>query len=83
MAHRQQQLIDELVGKHPDERDHSLQQKALERATGDKVPTTLTPWEWQEYYSQHGVPETHRQTAGPSSVPAKSTSRWRRLLHLD
>ncbi len=83
MAHRQQQLIDELVGDDPEEHDHSLQQKALERATGNRVPTTLTPWEWQEYYAEHGVPETHRNPAKTDSQPRKPSRWWRRLLGLD
>lgn len=82
MAHRQQQLIDELVGKPEEERDHSLQRQALERATGNKVPTTLTPWEWQEYYAEHGVPDSHRQSAKPQQQPEQKVSWWRRLLRL-
>ncbi len=79
MAHRQQKLIDELLGEPEPDNDHSLQKQALERATGHQVPTTLTPWEWQEYYAAHGVPESHRTS------PARATAKpwWRRLLRLD
>ncbi len=83
MAHRQQQLIDKLVGEDKEERDHSLQQKALERATGNKLPTTLTPWEWQEYYAEHGVPESHKQPAKSDLQPEPKSSWWRRLLRRD
>lgn len=83
MAHRQQQLIDELVGNDQEERDHSLRQKALERATDDKVPTTLTPWEWQEYYAEHGIPDSHKQPARADSQAERKASWWRRLLKLD
>jgi hypothetical protein len=76
MTHRQQQLIDELVGEDTADSDHSLRGKALERAVGDKVPTTLTPWEWQEWYAEHGVPDSHRK---PGTKPRKSAW-WRRLL---
>ncbi len=79
MAHRQQKLIDELLGEREAEADHSLQKQALERATGNKIPTTLTPWEWQEYYAAHGVPESHKS----SPKPAPATPWWRRLLRLD
>ncbi len=79
MAHRQQKLIDELLGEAEAENDHSLQKQALDRATGDKIPTTLTPWEWQEYYAAHGVPESHK----PSARPAPAKPWWRRLLSLD
>ena len=77
MAHRQQQLIDRILGEEQGDGDHSLRKKALDRATGDKVPTTLTPWEWQEWYAQNGVPASHKHTR-----PAK-TAWWRRLLRLD
>ena len=40
--------------------DTSLRGKSLERALGDKVPTTLTPHEWQQWYEEHGVPASHR-----------------------
>ena len=64
MAHRQQQLIDELVGKQEVERNHTLQQKA------------------QEYYAEHGVPESHRQQARSHPQPKQKASWWRRLLRL-
>ena len=79
MAHRQQQLIDEILGEDHEESDHTLRRKALDRATGDKVPTTLTPWEWQEYYAEHGVPKSHSQARGNS--PKRSW--WRRWLSRD
>ena len=78
MAHRQQQLIDEILGEDAEESDLSLRGKALERATGNKVPTTLTPWEWQEWYAEHGVPAAHRSPASRS----KKRAWWRRLLGL-
>ena len=59
MAQRHQQLIDQILDEKEEARDHSLQGAALERATRGGPPKTLTPWEWLEYYEQHGVPETH------------------------
>ena len=41
--------------------DHSLQAKSLDRALNNRVPKTLTPYEWEEWYSKHGVPDTHRE----------------------
>ncbi len=74
MAHRQQQLIDRILDEDQGEGDHSLRKKALDRATGDKVPTTLTPWEWQEWYAKHGIPESHKP-AQPANL-----AWWRRLF---
>lgn len=79
MAHRHQDLIDRINDEKQEPTDNSLQQKALERATGGKVPTTLTPWEWQEWYAEHGVPESHK----PSEAEAPRRSWWQRLLGRD
>ena len=45
--------------------DTSLRGKSLARALGDKVPTTLTPHEWEQWYAEHGVPASHRVTSRP------------------
>ncbi|MFT4520979.1 MAG: hypothetical protein ACI9JM_003389 [Halioglobus sp.] len=51
--------IDRIVAD-PDERiDHSLRGHSLQRALQQDVPKTLTPYEWQEWYELHGVPEAH------------------------
>jgi hypothetical protein len=78
MANRHQKLIERILEQESETNDHSLRKQALDRATGDKLPKTLTPWEWQEWYEAHGVPDSHKQaTAGPTS-PQRSW--WRRLL---
>ena len=61
------------------EGDTSLQAHALEHTDPDYVPKTLTPHEWEQWYAEHGVPESHRHP--PSSRPA-ATSLWLRLLRL-
>ena len=57
---RHRKLIEKLLNEREASSDHSLQSQALERATGDKVPRTLTPWEWEEWYAAHGVPDEHK-----------------------
>jgi hypothetical protein len=72
---RNQQRIREILGEKEAEQDNSLRGKSLERATGGQVPKTLTPWEWQQWYAEHGRPPEHRpQSAG------RRSSWWRRLL---
>lgn len=36
---------------------NSLQAKALDRAMGGDRPKTMTPWEWEQWYQDHGFPE--------------------------
>ncbi|MFT4613283.1 MAG: hypothetical protein ACI9NT_000421 [Bacteroidia bacterium] len=45
--------------------DNSLRGRAMQRALGQQVPTTLTPHEWEQWYKEHGMPEAHRQTDKP------------------
>lgn len=82
MAHRQQALIDKLLEKGADGQDHSLHGKALQRALGKTVPKTLTPWEWEQYYAEHGVPDTHRQGVPGDGGEASPTTWWKRWLGL-
>ena len=48
----------------------------MERANEERVPRTLTPWEWEEWYASHGRPADHRQSPPPAERPGF----WRRLL---
>ncbi len=75
---RNQQRIREILGEKEPERDNSLRGKALGRATNGETPKTLTPWEWQEWYAQHGQPEEHRRQS-PSALKCW----WQRLLGRD
>lgn len=68
--------IDLILGDERATADTSLQAKALARATGPDVPRTLTPFEWEQWYKQHGVPAQHRRDTSP---PAASW--WRRFFH--
>lgn len=40
--------------------DNSLRGKSLQRAMSQQVPKTLTPHEWERWYAEHGVPESHK-----------------------
>ena len=62
--------IAQILNEDDKSADTSLRAKSLQRATNGKVPTTLTPHEWEPWYSEHGIPETHLQ---PSPKP---TSPW-------
>lgn len=55
----------------------SLRAHALEHTDPDYIPKTLTPYEWEQWYAEHGVPESHRRT--PQRQPA-SPSLWLRVL---
>lgn len=41
--------------------DTSLRSKALRRALEHDLPKTLTPHEWEQWYADHGVPQSHKQ----------------------
>ena len=54
METRNQKLIREILHEKEESSDTSLQAKAFDRAMSGKVPRTLTPWEWEEWYAEHG-----------------------------
>lgn len=69
--------IKDLLGEKEEASDNSLRAKSLERALEEKVPTTLTPYEWQQWYAEHGVPESHL----PANIAKpQRLSWWRRWL---
>lgn len=74
---RHQKRIGEILEEREEKSDHSLRKKALDRAMDETVPKTLTPWEWQEWYAEHGVPETHSVN---SEQKAPAIPWWRRWL---
>ena len=63
--------IRELLGEKEEASDLSLRGNALRRATQNKVPTTLTPHEWEQWYAEHGVPSSHQQ-----GEKEKKKKRW-------
>lgn len=46
------------------EQDSSLQAASLKRSRSKEAPTTLTPYEWLEWYQRYGQPASHR-ASGP------------------
>ena len=86
METRQQRLIREALEhdtKLSDDADPppktSLQDKSLEHTDPDYLPRTLTPFEWEEFYAEHGVPREHRRQRARDGNP-KKRSFLRRLL---
>jgi len=71
---RNSDLIAQLLGEEGESTDHSLRAHSLKRATTASVPRTLTPYEWQQWYEEYGVPESHIRHPKPTG------SWWRRLL---
>lgn len=71
---RNSKRIAQLLGEEEQASDHSLQAHSLKRALSASVPRTLTPYEWEQWYEQYGVPESHKK-------PIEDTvSWWQRLL---
>jgi hypothetical protein len=64
MSTQNQRRIKELLEADAAGIDRSLRGQALRRATAKSPPRTLTAWEWEQWYEQHGVPDTHRVPAG-------------------
>ena len=68
---RRDELIDKILSKDDEPAaDHSLRGRSLRHTEKDYVPKTLTPYEWLEYYEQHGVPESHKNIDNP--LPQKT-----------
>lgn len=56
--------------------DNSLRGKSLRRALDLEVPKTLTPYEWEQWYADHGIPQSHTKA---ESMPRRSWWRfWER-----
>ena len=58
-----------------EKRDNSLRGNAMRRARSGNVPKTLTPWEWHEWYCEHGMPQEFEKGAN-SAEPSK----WNRFI---
>lgn len=54
------QSIRKIVGEEEAPSDTSLRAQSLHRALQQKVPKTLTPYEWEQWYAEHGVPDGHK-----------------------
>lgn len=51
--------IRRILGEKEQVTDHALRAQSLKRALSGDVPKTLTPYEWEQWYADHGVPESH------------------------
>ncbi len=61
MAVSRERAINNALDVSGERGDSSLQAQSLRRARSQTPPTTLTAWEWEEWYARHGVPEAHRR----------------------
>ena len=61
--------IRELLGEKEQEIDSTLRGNSLRRAREQRVPTTLTPHEWQQWYAEHGVPDSHKKAGRAQKKP--------------
>lgn len=68
--------IARLLKEKEETSDHSLRSQSLDRAVKMKVPATLTPYEWQQWYAEHGIPESHLKAS------TESPPWWHKLLRL-
>ena len=62
--------IRHLLGEKEESTDHGLGAKSLRRALSGDVPKTLTPYEWEQWYADHGVPEGHLAPEGKQQTPS-------------
>ena len=49
----------------------ALRDQSLAHTADDYVPKTLTPHEWEQYYREHGVPESHRASSPATADESK------------
>lgn len=66
--------IKEILGETEARADTTLQSQALRRAKRRQPPRTLTPFEWEQWYADNGVPEEHLKMNYPITETA-----WQRL----
>ena len=62
--------IRHLLGEKEESTDHGLGAKSLRRALSGDVPKTLTPYEWEQWYADHGIPEGHLAPEGKQPTPS-------------
>lgn len=66
--------IRKILGEQEKQGDTSLRAHSMQRALGKQVPKTLTPYEWEQWYAEHGVPESHSQ--GERATPRRWWQFW-------
>ena len=63
--------------------DNSLRGKSLRRALGKDVPKTLTPYEWEQWYAENGVPEAHKHPVNTEASERKFSRASKCVWRLD
>jgi hypothetical protein len=63
-----------LLASKEESTDNSLRGKALQRALQKTTPKTLTPYEWEQWYAEYGVPPSHTNVSEPKR--AKPWWQW-------
>lgn len=58
--------------------DNSLRGSAMRRALRKKVPRTLTPYEWEAWYEEHGVPQEHDGLESWLTLQWRKVKKWLR-----
>jgi hypothetical protein len=71
---KQKAALDALLANKEERSDNSLRGKSLQRALKSDPPKTLTAFEWEEWYAEHGVPESHIKTK--KAVRSRPWWRW-------
>jgi hypothetical protein len=71
---KQKATLDALLGNKEERSDNSLRGKSMQRALKSDLPKTLTAFEWEQWYAEHGVPQSHIDTSEPQG--RKPWWRW-------
>lgn len=71
--------IRELLGEREEESDTSLRGNSMRRAEKAELPRTMTPFEWEQWYAENGMPEEHKR-AQDDAVKATRWSRVKRIF---
>ena len=67
---------DDSAEENAEKVDNSLRGSSMRRAVQQEIPTTLTPYEWEQWYLEHGVPEAHRKVDSPPARRWWQLSKW-------
>ena len=66
--------INAILATNEERSDNSLRGKSLQRALQADPPKTLTAYEWEQWYAEHGIPESHANSSEPQG--RKAWWRW-------
>ncbi len=74
--------IRELLDEREEASDTSLRGNSIRRAVKGELPRTMTPFEWEQWYAENGMPQEHKR-AQDDAVTATRWSRVKRIFRLD